>query len=284
VSQRAALYTVRLRAPDGGPRPPLGDLGDAIAAALDGLAETSPDGRRSLRVVDTERDGDDLFAVLQHGEAGIAAEIVDAEGDIRLQRLPEDAQLVRCACLFRLPPAADEGTLVLHVNDGRGPKELLEAGLRHRLAGRLGGAALELGRPDEREVLREAVAANRVEKVKLVKIQHPGDRPFAAVDKWVPAGDVARVELDVGGHIRPALIGRHLAGDEAAFAEIVEFAGLTFDQAKVQVRLADDSRRLFDLAHPGEGRPVTHDLSDVALDADGEPTPAGLHEALRALL
>jgi hypothetical protein len=284
VSQRAALYTVRLRMPAGGAQPPLGTLRDAIAAELDGFVETSPDGGRSLRVVETEVDGDDVFAVLQHGEAGVAAEIVDADGRMRLQRLPDDAQLVRCACLFRLPAVAEQGMLVLHVNDGHGPKELLEAGLRRRLDGRLGAAVLELGRPDEREVLREAVAANRVEKVKLVKIQRAGDGAFAAVDKWVSAGDAARVELDVGGRIEPALIGRHLAGDEAAFAEIVEFAGLTFDQAKVQVRLADDSRRLFDLAHPGEGRPVTHNLSDLTLDADGEPTPAGLREALRALL
>jgi hypothetical protein len=221
---------------------------------------------------------------MQHGETGVAAEIVDPSGDVRLQRTPDDVQLVRCACLFRLPAGASDGTLALHVNDGRGPKELLEAGLHRRLAGKLDGASLELGRPDEQEALRQAVAANRVEKVKLVKIQRSGDQAFAAIDKWVPPGDAARVELDVGGRIEPALIGRHLAGDKQAFGEIVEFAGLTFDQAKVQVRLADDSRRQFDLMHLDEGRPVTHDLTGLAFDADGEPTPAGLLAALQALL
>jgi hypothetical protein len=282
MSQRASVYTLRLQAKSGAR--PLGDLGGILADELDGFVETSPDGRRSLRVVETQADGDDLFLVLQHGEAGVAAEIVDASGDVRLRRLPDDAQLVRCACLFRLPPAEEQGSLVLHVNDGHGPKELLEAGMRRRLSGRLPGVALELGRPDEQAALRAAVAADRVEKVKLVKLERPGDRAIAAVDKWVAAGAAARVELDVGGKIEPALIGRHLAGDRAAFAEIVEFAGLTFDQAKVQVRLEDDSRRLFDLAHPDEGRPVTHDLTGLELDDDGEPTPESLHAALAALL
>jgi hypothetical protein len=283
MAQRASLYTVRLRARTDASQT-LGRLRDSIAEELNGFVETSEDGRRSLRVVQAQANGDDLFAVMQHGETGVAAEIVDAAGDVRLQRTPEDAQLVRCACLFRLPETASDGALVLHVNDGRGPKELLEAGLRRRLAGKLDGASLELGRTDEQEALRQAVAANRVEKVKLVKIQRSGDQPFAAVDKWVPPGDAARVELDVGGRIEPALIGRHLAGDKQAFGEIVEFAGLTFDQAKVQVRLADDSRRQFDLMHLDEGRPVTHDLTGLTFDADGEPTPESLLAGLQALL
>ena len=284
MSQRASVYTVRLRPRGGGTQAPLGGLRDLLAAELAGFVETSDDGRRSLRVVQTQVDGDDLFVVLQHGEAGVAAEIVDAAGAVRLERTPDDAQLVRCACLFRLPAEAEQGLLALHVNDGRGPTELLEAGLRKRLAGKLAGATLELDRPDEEDALREAVAANRVEKVKLVKIDRPGDRGFAAVDKWVATGAAARVELDVGGRIEPALIGRHLAGDQKAFAEIVEFAGLTFDQAKVQVRLEDDSRRLFDLSHPDEGRPVTHELSALEVDAGGEPTPESLRQALQALL
>src|SRR5271154_915889 len=139
MSQRGSVYTLRLRPRGGEAQPSLGNLRDVLATELDGFVETSADGRRSLHVVQTQADGDDLFVVLQHGEAGVAAEIVDAAGDVRLQRAPQEAQPLRCACLFRLPADAEQGLLVLHVNDGRGPKELLEAGLRKRLAGRLPG-------------------------------------------------------------------------------------------------------------------------------------------------
>lgn len=92
------------------------------------------------------------------------------------------------------------------------------------------------------------------------------------------------VELNVGGRIQPKLIRRYLGGDRAAYAEIVEFSGMTFDEAKVEVRLADDSRRLFDLVHPEQGRPVTQELAGLAFDSDGEPTPESLHSELAALL
>ena len=274
MTQRASVYTLRLR-----PAAPLGDLRDRVASALDGFTETTADGRRSLHVVAVAADGDDVFAELRHGEAGVAAEIADASGALQLQRTPDDVQLVRCACLFRLPAAVDAGSLALHVNDGRGPKELLEAGLRTRLD----GVRWELGRPEDEAELREAVAAKRVEKVKLVRVEQPGTRTIAAVDKWVPAG-AARVELDVGGSIEPALIGRHLAGDVSAFPQIVEFGGLEFAEAKVQVRLADDSHRVFDLTHPGQGRPVTHELTRLDYDAGGEPTAASLKSVLVRLL
>ena len=49
----------------------------------------------------------------------------------------------------------------------------------------------------------------------------------------------------------------------------------------VEVRLADDSRRLFDLTHPDEGRPTTHDLPALEYDSGGEPTPDSLLSALK---
>jgi hypothetical protein len=283
VSQRAALYTVRVRAKRGAPVP-LGDLLSVLAALLDGFVQASEDGTRFVRSVSTEVDGEDLFVVLQHGESGIAAEIVDAAGGVRLRQTPDDAQLVRCACLFRLPAAEQEGRLALHVNDGRGVKELLEGGLRRRFAARSPGLALEFARSVEGDLLQAAVAANRIEKVRLVRLERPGDRAIAAVDKWVPAGAAARVEVDVGGRIQPTLIRRFLAGDRGAFADIVEFAGMTFDEAKVEVRLPDDTRRLFDLEHPDQGRPVMRELTGLAFDAGGEPTEASLRSELAAVL
>ena len=123
-------------------------------------------------------------------------------------------------------------------------------------------------------------------RIDLARNEPPGERPIAATGKWVGAGAAARVTLGVAvrtaeGRIQPELVQRFLAGDGAAFADIVEFAGITFDEARVEVLLADGARRSFDLTRPASGRPVTRELAAIELDGDGEPTDASLFAALR---
>ena len=88
----------------------------------------------------------------------------------------------------------------------------------------------------------------------------------------------------MGRRLRPALLERHLAGTARRSPEILRFAGLTFEHARVGVRLEDDSRRLFDLAHPEAGPPASRALDGIALDGAGEPTSASLLAALRAVV
>lgn len=297
MSQRAALYTVsvRPRASGGKPRP-LRDIdgsGTALLGVLSelltGFAERSGDGTRVVRTLDVTPELDELFAVFQHGQSGVAAEIVDPAGAVRLRQTPADLQLVRCGCLFRLPPAALAGNLAVHVNNGRGMKELFEQGLTSRFRARFPGLTLAIERFVEPGELRDAVEGNRIMRIELARNEGPGDHSIAATGKWVGAGEAARVELAVaaraaGGRIEPALVERFLGGDGSAFAEIVEFGGITFDQARVEVLLADQTRRVFDLAHPAAGRPVTRELAGIELDGDGEPTAASLLAALQAVM
>ena len=170
MSQRAALYTVevRPRARRGDPLP-LGDLDGAgtslaavLAETLAGFSESSKDGTRVVRALASRADADDLFAVLQHGLSGVAAEIVDPAGALRLRQSPSDVELVRCGCLFRLPAAARSGALAVHVNNGRGMKELFQQGLGARFRARFPGLTLALDRFVEPSALADAVRANRV--------------------------------------------------------------------------------------------------------------------------
>ncbi len=297
MSQRAALYTVSVRSRSnraGGL--PLGDIDEAGTSLLTVLdrcladfTQASMDGSRVVRSLSATLDGDDLFAVVQHGQNGIAADIVDPAGEVRLRQTPADLQLVRHGCLFRLPGPASAGRLAVHVNNGRGMKGLFEQGLISRFRAQFPRLTLRFDRAVQGNLLREAVAQNRIGKVRLVRLERPGDRGLAATDKWVVAGGSARVELDVatttvGGRIRPGLIQRYLGGDESAFAEIVEFEGLTFDEAKVEVLLADNTRRLFDIVHPDAARPLTEEMPGIELDADGEPTGESLLRELTAAL
>jgi len=290
VSERAALYTVSVRTrARGGPAAPLGDLAGVLEGILDGFSETSPDGSRTVRVAGTTREGDDLFAVVQHGARGVAADIVDEAGAVRLRQRPDDLQLVRSGCLFRLPAASAQGILAVHVSNGRGIKGLFEQGLTSRFRTARPGEELAIERRSEPDALRRAVADDRVEKLRLVRLEQAGERTIPGVDKWVGAGDAARISVDVSPHSRGAridraLLERYLAGDTGTFAEIVELAGVRFDTASVSVVLPDDTRRLFDLAHPEAGRPASRVLEGIVPDAAGEPTVESLLAALRAAL
>jgi hypothetical protein len=277
MSDRAALYTVSLRSRT--QAVPLGDLGDVLAGILDGFSETS--GARVVKVLEVARDGDDLFAVVQHGSYGVAADIVDPSGAVRLRQVPGDVQLVRTGCLFRLPATETAGRLAVHVANGRGVKELFGQGLGSRLRALRPGISLAIERLGQPEALRAAVAAGRVEKLRLV-----GGSTISDAGRWV-AGDRARVRLEVsarGGELQPALIERHLSGDRAALPQILRFAGLSFDHASVGVRLDDGSRRLFDLARPESGPPAARALEGIVIDDAGEPTAASLLAALRSVV
>ncbi len=294
MTRRAALYTVAVRPRrTGGPALPLGDLDGSgtgllsvLADSLAGFAATSRDGTRVIRSIAATVENDDLFAVVQHGRSGIAADIVGPGGDVRLRQTPADLQLLRCGCLFRLPAAAQAGALAVYVDNGRGIKELLQQELATRFRARFPALTLAVERHVETAELRTAVDANRVVRLALARNERPGERPIAATSKWVGAGAAARVTLDVAtradGRIEPALIQRFLAGDGSAFAPIVEFGGITFDEARVEVLLPDETRRQFDLSHPAAGRAVTRALSGIELDGNGEPTDASLLAALRA--
>jgi hypothetical protein len=291
MTDRAALYRVQARRRRGDPLP-LADLdgagtslADVLAALLDGFAETSPDGARAARVLSVSSTNEEVFAVVQHGRRGVAADIVGPTGALRLRQHPDDLQLVRCGCLFRLPATATEGTLAVQLAYGRGVKDLFEQGLAARFAARLPGLTLALDRLADPDTLRRAVAEDRVERVQLVRVEPPGKRG-AETGKWVPQSETARVELEVavqgsGTGLGRQLLGRYLGGEAGAFAEIVAFGGLTFDTAKIGVRMPDDSRRLVDLEHPDAGRPATRALEGIATDRAGEPTDASLLTALR---
>jgi hypothetical protein len=295
MSERAALYAVSVRRRRGR-AVPLADIDGAgtalaavLAAILDGLSVTSRDGARVVRTLAARADGDDLFAIVQHGRRGVAADIVDPSGGVRLRQTPDDLQLVRSGCLFRLPASGSAGRLAVQVSNGRGVKDLFEVGLTARFRARFPDLTLALDRIAEPDALRDAVAQDRVERIQLVRVERAGEHAIAATDKWVPAGESVRVELAVGVHgpgarLGRTLLGRYLGGDEHAFSEIVAFGGLTFDKARIGVRLPDDTRRLIDLEHPEAGRPAVRDLAGIVLDDAGEPTEASLLAALRAVV
>jgi hypothetical protein len=294
LSHRAAMYSVRVREKwkrDIQPRL-LGDIdnaGTSLATVLDrfmnGFEAFTEDRTTVVRCLSSSIDRRELRLVLQHGQTGVAADIVDGANIFRIHQNPEDTQYLKCASLFVLPPAQTTGWLAAHVNYGRGVKGLLTKGIATRFREDHPDLVLEITPIVMESVLREAVRQNKVEKVKLVRTERPRDRANVATNKWVPGNAIGRLELDIsvrgeGPRIITRLLSRFLGGDEQVFDEIVEFQGLQFDEAKVEVVL-DSGRRTFNIESPDAGHAITEDLSRLDLDETGEPTEESLFAALR---
>ena len=294
MAHTAALYTVRVKEKYRDYQP-LGDIDGAGASLLDVIADylddfesTSADGEKRVLTLDVDVDGDELTAMMQHGASGVAADIVNDAGAHQYHQVASDSQFLRCGCLFKLPPTQEQGWLAAHVNNGRGIKGLLEVGLYSRFRDEFPDLMLQIRPYVEAAALRAAIDAGELGKVKLIRYERPGDRADAATDRWVRAGQEGKIELDIsmrgrGARLRADLVRRFLHGDDNARDEIVEFAGIRFDQAKVEVEI-EGRIRTFNIDSPDSGHPMTVDLEDLAFDDDGDPTEDSLLEGLRDVL
>ena len=297
MGHRAAVYTVgihRRNKPDDVRL--LGDideqghrLSSALASYMDDFESVSADKSKFVRVVESTGDGDELRLVLQHGQNGLAADIVNDAGDLRIRQEASDVQRVRCGVLLSLPRAETLGWMAVHNNNNRYVKGLFMQALGPRFRREFPDLVLRVSPYVLGSVLREAVDQDRVEKITLVKLERPNDRSNMATNKWVRATTSAKVELGIEAKGRrerviPDLLRRFLHGDVNAYEEIVVYEGLTFDEARVQVRLENGYVRTFNIEHPDAGHAFTEDMRDLELQADGEPTDVSIFAGLRAAL
>jgi len=259
---------------------------------MPGFESASADASKIVRCVTDKADGDDLLLTFQHGQDGVAADIVGSDGSLRYHQTSEDSQLLQCACLFRLPGSERTGWLAIHVNNGRGIKGLLDKGLGSRFRAEFADRVLEITPFVLGSALEEAVRNSRVDKVRLVKLERPNDRANAATDKWVPSGAEGRLELSIAARGRAqriitSLLSRFLTEQDprAAFGEIVEFQGMTFDEARVEVLMPNGvTRRTFNIERPDAGHAFTEDLEGLEMANDGSPLEDSLFAALRTTL
>jgi hypothetical protein len=298
MNHRAAFYTVHVRekrVPKADPRP-LGDIDEGGTRLIDVLTTylgddfevRTEDGLKAIRCVASTVVGNELRATLQHSQTGVAADLHDPRGQFKAHQGVEDQYLVKCVALFQLDPTQSIGWLAVHINSGHGVKGLLAKGLLERFRQQFDDLVLEVTPSVSETALAQAVQQNRVDKVKLVKLERPDDRAVAATDKWVASTAVGRLELDVtvkGGKIKPDLLRRFLGGDRAALDEIIMFEGITFDEAKVEVDLpGDGGKRTYNIEKPEAGHAMTQDLTDLPTDDKNEPTEEGLFAALKDAL
>lgn len=297
MSHRAAVYTVRVHKRNNRDDSRLlGDIDDKGSSLItvfkgygEGLESETSDKLREVRTVNSEIHGNELRLMLQHAQRGVAADIVSETGQLRIHQELSDAQRVRCGVLIQLPQNQTDGWMAVHLNNNRHVKGLLTQRLVYRFHQDFPDLTLRVAPYVLGSVLRAAVDRDKVEKVTLIKLERPSDRANADTDKWVRSDLGARVQLGIEArgrqaHVIPNLLSRFLGGDNNAYGEIVEFGGLTFDEAKVQVRLEDGATRTFNIERPETGHAFTEDLRNLDLQDDGEPTEVSLFAALRAAL
>jgi hypothetical protein len=293
------MYTVRVRRrrDTSGAYWPLGDIdekGSNLLSVIDGLMldfeSASADGSKVVRCLNRKIDGDELCIMAQSGQRGLASDLMGPAGDLRFHRTADDTEMLRCGCLLRLPPAAETGWLAAHINNGHGIKGLLEKELSARFRQDFPDLVLEMNPCVLASALREAIEQDRVNKVRLVKLEQPNNRANAATDKWVRQGVAAKIELQItptgrAQRVVSVLLRRFVVEeDRNAFGQIVEFEGLTFDEAKVEVVTQNGATRTFNIEKPDTSHPVTEDMKDLELLSDGAPEEDSLFRELRRAL
>ncbi len=298
----AATYTVRVKVKGRGHGDDfrlLGDfdlsggwLGDALVRYLADLDDRSAEETRSIRCescqVDTDRD--EVLAITRHGQSGVSADLLEEDGSLILHQLPRHTQEVRCGVLFSLPQSQPLGFLVVHLNNGRSPKTMMSNRIFSSFRHEYEDLMLLIEPCVAQDVLQEAVEQGWIEKIRLLKYERPSDSATqAGAGKWVRTNERARIELGInvagrGGRITTALLRRFLRNEPGARSQIVEFNGMTFEQAKVEVVLPDNSRRTYNIEKPDAGHAITQELANLELEDNGEPIPASVFQQLRAAL
>lgn len=308
MTQRAFLYTVTVKRKWHQEYRRLGDVdehGTRLIDLLDGyitnLSLESEDGTKTATAVAVQwaqGEGDEeeeLYASLRHGERDVAAEIIDEQGVEQYKQRRTDEARLHCGALFVLPVDQDRGWLALHTNNGRGVKGLLGPELVRRFAQDFDDLMLELKPYVDLAALRQAVEDGHVEDVRLTKIVKPGDQADAATNRWVPQGEIGKIEVKVqprgrGKFLRSVPVQRLINGTSqekaTAAQEIVQFEGVAFDEARVTVALPNGNARTFYVQRDGPaGHPWAIDIDHwLDYDNDDNPTDASLRDALRNAL
>jgi hypothetical protein len=294
MGQRALIYTLHVHKkykPD--ELVPLGDIdgqGTYLGTYLEsmfkgGFAAESDDTNKEVRCDVSQLAGDDLQLAFLHGESGLVADIMNEHNQLRLRQAVTDKQLVRCGSLFRLPRNQKHGWWAVHVNNNRAAKGLVQTEMVKRFRRDFPELMLVVRPSVMSAVLRQALDDERLKSIKLVKYDRSSD--FAYANQWLAQNTRAKIELRVsplarGGQLVAKLARKAIGGDDNAYGKIVSFAGLDFDEARLEVTLENGYERTFRLRGPEGGHPLPADINPKT--RDGEPTDKSVWEQLGRVL
>jgi hypothetical protein len=234
--------------------------------------------------LDNGPEDDEVVATLIHGRTGETADIHDKSGSRRYRQKFDDTHRVKCTCLFLLPRGQTTGWLVAHHNSGRSAKGLMAAGLAAKFKEQFPNYKLETTPFVEQVALIKALEEGHMDRVKLVRLQRPNDRAGAALNRWVHTGGKAKISVELtpaerGAHLITAGVQKFMKREGNGYDKLLEFQGIKFDEAKVEVELANGQKRTFNIERPESGHAFSVDLPLVGVPSDEEVEKA-LQDAL----
>jgi hypothetical protein len=263
-----------------------GWFGDLILATLRTLNRTDRNGEvRTVYETDLPGLGQNEVGVSVRGGRGGVTSVLEKPGETPFPRTPAHIEHMRSGVVFRLPKGASQGWMAIHSPHGHGAKGVIERHLAARCSA--SGCTLDLSPVIPTNALRAAVEQNLIEKVTLIKHEPGASDEFGDSSKW--GEEVDRVELDVFAKRNKRLGGGPLIDfindpSDSNRKSVVQFEGLTFDEAAVKVQLEDGLLRTYWIDRPERGFPMAVDLGNLK-DADQlGPSAADIAKGLRAAL
>lgn len=262
-------------------------LAEFLERALsEGFASVSYDGNRDVSCERTNLTEPDLGAVLRPGERGVRADIVGPGSQTSIFQQEEDhTQLLKCACLFRLPRNQKHGRLAIHVNQGRSVKGLLDSEITKRFRKAFPDLMLKINPCVDAAAFEAALDHDQLLSVNLFKHGRSGD--IRDGRKWGRTDAGLKLQLSIKAErdkrLVPRLVKRALKGNNEAYGEIVEFAGFPYDEAKFEVQLEDGTKRTYNIHNLEAGHAMSQDI-EPETGADGYPTDESLYNELGRVL
>ena len=262
-------------------------LAKFLSDALDDrFVSVSTDGYREVTCERTKLMAPDLGAILRPGERGVRADIVGPGNQTSVfAQQPVDTQLLKCACLFRLPKNERQGRLAIHVNHGRSVKSLLDAEITRRFHDAFSELIIKIEPSVDAKAFEAAIKQNQLLSVNLFKNGRPKDIKDGR--KWGRADTGLRLQLSITAAKDQRLVTRlvkcALKGKDGALGEIVEFAGFPYEEAKFQVMLDDGTKRTYNIHDLEAGHAMSQDIQPDD-GPDGYPSDESLYRELGRVL
>lgn len=227
------------------------------------------------------QDNADLQAIFFAGERGVRAKIMNKDGQLALDQMPTDTQLLRCGSVFRLPRTETVGWWSCHLNKGRSVKSLVAPELIARFQRQFPDLILKIEPVVNKAALQAALEEGRLLSATLTKYEKPSD--IAANDKWSADDTGLKFDLtiqpDRGKLLASSLALRAFKKEDAALSSVVEFRGLDFESASFEVELANGIVRSYNTARPDGGHPFSQYI-EPELENDGDPKDESLFAEL----
>lgn len=269
----------------------LGDFSDGhrmqdfLGEALGSVDEVG-DERQLATAEPVHVDGSHLDVVLEVGEAGVRSQL--RKGETLVDRLPEDAEVLRAFALFHVPPGARRGNVVIHQPHGRGIKGLLLRALKARFNEVFPprNLALEIAPAVPAEELRRLYEQGAVQRIRLTRHQTPADG-FNELGDYAAPEEVGAVETHIvssrGGALHRRGPRLEQVVDRTVDGDLLIFEGVTYDEMRVDLDIGD--RRKTIVVHPelSSGN-LSYDVTGELEYVEGDPTRDSLRAAARRLL